>query len=81
MSTRFHDCRRKMSDNMSIQSLHFQLIDIAPPIAQSGYNLERLHFQLIVIALPIARYEYNRERFILNHVPLTTPSLMMIGLS
>ena len=30
MSTRFHDCRRKMSDNMSIQSLHFQLIDIAP---------------------------------------------------
>ena len=40
------DCRRKRSDNMSVQSLHFQLIDIAPPIAWSGYNLESLHFQL-----------------------------------
>ena len=79
MSTGFHDCRRKRSDNMSVQSLHFQLIDIAPPIAQFGYNLERLHFQLIVLLLPIARYRYNLEGFILTHVRLTTPSLM-IGL-
>ena len=66
---------------MSVQSQHFQLIDIAPPIARSEFNLERLHFQLIVISLTIAWYVYNLERFILTHVPLTTPSLMMIGLS
>ena len=40
MSTGFHDGRRKRSDNMSVRSLHIQLIDIAPPIARSGYNLE-----------------------------------------
>ena len=80
MSTRFHDCRRKMSDNMSIQSLHFQLIDIAPPIARSGYNLERLYFQLPVLPILIARHGYNLEGFILTHVPLTTPRLMSIGL-
>ena len=56
MSTGFHDCRRNRSENISVQILHFQLFDTAPPIAQSGYNLERLHFQLIVLPLPIARY-------------------------
>jgi hypothetical protein len=71
MSTGIHDCRRKSSENVSVQSLHFQLIDLASPIARSGYNLERLHFQLIVLPLPIARYGYNYEDFILTHVPLS----------
>ena len=64
---------------MSVQSLHFLLINIAPLFARSGYNLERLHFQLIVLPLSIARYGYILEGFILIHVPLM--SLMMIGLS
>ena len=81
MSTRFHDCRRKMSDNMSIQILHFQLIDIAPPIARSGYNLERLYFQLPVLPILIARHGYNLAGSIMTHVPLTTLTLMRIGLS
>ena len=81
MSARFHDCRRKMSDNMSIQSLHFQLIDIAPPIARSGYNLERLYFQLPVLPILIARHGYNLAAFIMTHLPLTTTTLMRIGLS
>ena len=37
------------------------LIEIALPIARSGYNLERSHFQLIILPLPIARYGYNLE--------------------
>ena len=65
---------------MSVQSLHFQLTDLAPPIARFGYNLEMLHFQLMFYR-SIARYGYNLEGFILTHVPLTTPMLMMIGLS
>ena len=81
MSTGFHDSRRKRSDNMSVRSLHIQLIDIAPPIARSGYNLESLHYQLIVLPLPIARHGYNSEGFILTHVPLSAPSRMSIGLS
>ena len=81
MSTGFHDCRRKGSENITVQSQHFQLIDKAPLIDRSGYNLERLHFQLIVLEPHIARFGYNLERFILTHVPLTLPSLMMIGLS
>ena len=55
MSTGFHDGRRKRSDNMSVRSLHIQLIDIARPIARSGYNLESWHFQLIVLPLLIAQ--------------------------
>ena len=81
MTTRFHDCRRKGSENMAVQSLHFQLIDKAPPIDRSGHNLERLHFQLIVLEPHIARSGYNLERFMLTHVPLITPSFMMIGSS
>ena len=61
MSTGFYDCGRKISENMTVQSLHFQLIDIALPITRSGYNLKKLHFQLIVLPLPKARYGYNGE--------------------
>ena len=66
---------------MAVQSLHFQLIDIAPPIGRPGHNLERLHFQLIVLAPHKARSGYNLERFILTQVSLITPSFMIIGLS
>ena len=72
MSTGFHFFKIKRSENMFVQSLRFQLIDIAPPIARSGYNLERLHIQFIILPLPIARYGYDLEGFILTHVPLTT---------
>ena len=51
--------KERDTENMAVQSQHFQLIDIASPIDRSGYNLERLHFQLIVIPLPISRYVYN----------------------
>ena len=61
MTTGFHECGRKISENMSVQSPHFQLIDIALPITRSGYNLKKLHFLLIVLPLPIARYGYNGE--------------------
>ena len=42
---------------MSVQSLHFQLIVVPPPIARLGYILERLHFKLIVLLLPIAQLD------------------------
>ena len=57
MSAGLHDCRRKGSENMSVQSLHFQLIVVPPPIARLGYILERLHFKLIVLLLPIAQLD------------------------
>ena len=79
MPTGFHDCRRKGSENMFVQYLHFQLIYITPPIGRPGYNLERLQF--ISIQLPIVRYGSYLQRFILTHVPLTIPSWMTIGLS
>ena len=53
MSTGFHDRRRKVSENMAVQSLPFQLIDIAPPIALSGYNLERF----ILTHVPLTKFD------------------------
>ena len=35
--------KERDTENMSVQSLHFQLLDVAFPIDRSGYNLERLH--------------------------------------
>jgi hypothetical protein len=43
--------------------------------------VQSLHFQLIVKATPKAQSGYNFERFLLTLVPLTTPSLIIMGSS
>ena len=63
---------------MSVQSLHFQLIVVPPPIwVQFG----EVAFSVNFFTAPYSPIWIQFWRLILTHVPLPTPRLMMIGLS
>ena len=77
MSERFHDSRvRKYGRPMYVFSVNCYTAPYRPIWIQ----FEEVAFSVNCYSTPHSRYGYNLERFILTHVPLTTPSLM-IGLS